>query len=106
MITFVGFRKKYPILPENVDADVRKSYRGGFTYVNDTWQEKEVGHGMSLRRETVYILHACVRRILYRTDSVYYLKESMRRIVHIRYIFNHLLVVFDLKKGEDSISSD
>lgn len=51
---FVGFRKKYPILPENVDADIRKSYRGGFTYVNGTWQEKEVGHGIVLDVNSLY----------------------------------------------------
>ena len=32
---FVGFRKRFPLLPPEVDEDIRKSYRGGFTYVNE-----------------------------------------------------------------------
>lgn len=51
---FVGFRRKFPILPPSVDKDIRKSYRGGFTYVNDIWKEKEVGHGITLDVNSLY----------------------------------------------------
>lgn len=51
---FVGFRKKFPLLPGDVDKDIRKSYRGGFTYVNDIWKEKEVGKGIILDVNSLY----------------------------------------------------
>ena len=51
---FIGFRKKFPILPPEVDKDIRKSFRGGFTYVNDIWKEKEVGHGITLDINSLY----------------------------------------------------
>lgn len=51
---FVGFRKKFPLLPDDVDKDIRKSYRGGFTYVNDIWKEKEVGKGIILDVNSLY----------------------------------------------------
>lgn len=51
---FVGFRKKYPLLSVEVDADIRKSYRGGFTYVNDVWREKLVGKGIVLDVNSLY----------------------------------------------------
>lgn len=51
---FVGFRKKFPILPSKIDKDIRKSYRGGFTYVNDVWKEKEVGKGIVLDVNSLY----------------------------------------------------
>ena len=51
---FVGFRKKYPVLAPEIDADIRASYRGGFTYVNDIWKEKEVGKGMVLDVNSLY----------------------------------------------------
>ena len=51
---FVGFRKKFPILPPEVDKDIRKSYRGGFTYVNDVWKEKTVGKGIVLDVNSLY----------------------------------------------------
>lgn len=51
---FVGFRKKFPVLDEVVDAEIRKSYRGGFTYVNDKWQGKLVGKGIVLDVNSLY----------------------------------------------------
>lgn len=51
---FVGFRKKFPLLPPAVDKDIRNAYRGGFTYVNDTWKEREVGWGITLDVNSLY----------------------------------------------------
>jgi hypothetical protein len=51
---FIGFRKKFPLLTSDVDADIRKSYRGGFTYVNDIWKEKLVGKGIVLDVNSLY----------------------------------------------------
>ena len=33
----------FPILPYEIDKDIRRSYKGGFTYLNDIYQEKETG---------------------------------------------------------------
>ena len=52
--TFYGFRKTFPKLPLNVDKDIRQSYRGGFTYVNEIWREKEVGKGLVLDVNSLY----------------------------------------------------
>ena len=51
---FPNFRKTYPLLSLDVDKAVRKSYKGGFTYVNDAWVEKEVGQGMVLDVNSLY----------------------------------------------------
>lgn len=51
---FIGFRKKFPILTPEVDADIRKSYRGGFTYVNEIYKEKEIGKGITLDVNSLY----------------------------------------------------
>lgn len=51
---FVGFRKKFPRLPDDVDSAIRKSYRGGFTYVNEVWKEKPVGKGIVLDVNSLY----------------------------------------------------
>lgn len=51
---FKGFRTRYPALPLAVDKDIRQSYRGGFTYVNDTWKEKPVGKGIVLDVNSLY----------------------------------------------------
>lgn len=49
-----GFRKRFPILPKAVDADIRLSYRGGFTYCNDIYIEQEMGHGITLDVNSLY----------------------------------------------------
>ena len=50
----VGFRKKFPLLPPEVDEDIRKSFRGGFTWVNDVWKGKETPRGVVLDVNSLY----------------------------------------------------
>jgi hypothetical protein len=49
-----GFRKRFPILPKAVDEDIRLSYRGGFTYVNEIYKEKPVGKGICIDKNSMY----------------------------------------------------
>lgn len=49
-----NFRKRFPILPKIVDEDIRQSYRGGFTYVNDIYKEKPVGRGICIDKNSMY----------------------------------------------------
>ena len=51
---FYGFRLTYPKLPLEIDKDIRQSYRGGFTYVNEKWKEKIVGKGIVLDVNSLY----------------------------------------------------
>lgn len=51
---FKGFRRRYPVLAIEIDKDIRRSYRGGFTYVNETWKEKPVGKGIVLDVNSLY----------------------------------------------------
>lgn len=49
-----NFYKYFPELPVDVDIDIRKSYKGGFTYVNDIYAGVEVGKGMTLDVNSMY----------------------------------------------------
>ena len=49
-----NFNRYFPILPIEIDSDIRKSYRGGFTYLNDIYKEKEVGRGLVLDVNSLY----------------------------------------------------
>ena len=49
-----NFRKRFPILPKEVDADIRLSYRGGFTYVNDIYKEVPVSNGICIDKNSMY----------------------------------------------------
>lgn len=51
---FKHFRKFFPILEDEVDAEIRKSYKGGFTYVNEKYKEKIRGAGVTLDVNSLY----------------------------------------------------
>ena len=94
---FIGFRKKFPVLSPTVDHDIRKSYRGGFTYVNDRWKEKKVGKGIVLDVNSLYPSCMCTPYLLpygqpkfyegeYKFDSVYPLYiQSITCSFHIKH---------------------
>lgn len=47
-ISFSGkqsFRNMFPILPIDIDSDIRKAYRGGFTYAAEKYRGKITGSG-------------------------------------------------------------
>ncbi|MBO7716699.1 MAG: hypothetical protein J6S85_24245 [Methanobrevibacter sp.] len=48
------FKRYFPPLPEELDKGIRASYRGGFTYLNDIYQNKELGKGMTLDVNSLY----------------------------------------------------
>lgn len=52
--TLKSFFKVFPQLDVNVDAEIRKAYRGGFTYVSEKYQEVECGAGVTLDVNSLY----------------------------------------------------
>lgn len=50
----VKFLHYFPTLEYEIDKDLRKSYRGGFTYLNPLYKEKEVGKGCVLDVNSLY----------------------------------------------------
>lgn len=51
---FHGFRKFFPVLSPEVDADIRMSYKGGFTYCSPKYAEQQVGAGIVLDVNSLY----------------------------------------------------
>ena len=48
------FRKIFPKLDPAVDADIRQSYKGGFTYVSEKYAGQEVGEGVVFDVNSLY----------------------------------------------------
>lgn len=48
------YQKLFPVLPEEVDAAIRCSYRGGFTYVEPRWAGVDVWGGVSVDYNSMY----------------------------------------------------
>jgi len=53
------FIKYFPIIPYEMDKDIRKSYKGGFTYLNPKYKNKEVGKG------SVYDVNSLYPSVMY-----------------------------------------
>ena len=49
-----NFNKYFPVLPYEIDKDIRQSYKGGFTYLNDKYKEKTTGEGIVLDVNSLY----------------------------------------------------
>ena len=49
-----NFNDYYPLLPIELDTDIRKSYKGGFTYLNPIYKDKEVKNGIVLDVNSLY----------------------------------------------------
>lgn len=49
-----NFKKYFPALSSDIDAGVRASYRGGFTYLNDIYAGKEQGKGITIDVNSLY----------------------------------------------------
>lgn len=48
------FKQYFPQLDEETDKGIRKSYRGGFTYLNEKYTGKEQGKGITLDVNSLY----------------------------------------------------
>lgn len=54
ILTKSKFNHFFPKLDFEVDKDLRKSYKGGFTYLNPIYKEKDVGKGVVLDVNSLY----------------------------------------------------
>lgn len=49
-----NFEKWFPVLPVELDADIRKAYKGGFTYLMKKYREKRFRWGITLDVNSLY----------------------------------------------------
>ena len=48
------FDRMFPQISYNIDKDLRKAYKGGFTYLNEIYKEVDVGKGVVLDVNSLY----------------------------------------------------
>ena len=65
----LNFRNDFPELPIEVDADIRESYKGGFTYLNPIYKNKVTGAGI------VFDVNSLYPSILYNKELPYGIPE-------------------------------
>ena len=57
-----GFEKMFPVLPLEIDCDIRRALRGGYTYANKVFQGKVIGEGVVYDVNSMYpwAMHECL----------------------------------------------
>ena len=96
--TIQGFRKKFPMLPKEVDLDIRKSYRGGFTYVNEIYKEQQLGRGITLDVNSLY--PSCMKNCYLPYDFPIAFEGKYEEDKTYPLFIQTFSCVFDIKEGK------
>ena len=92
------FRSLYKPLTYDIDKDIRRAYRGGFTYLNPIYKNKEVGSGEVLDVNSLY--PSCMRECLLPFgEPFFYEGEYVPDKVYPLYI-QRLTCSFKIKDGK------
>lgn len=92
------FRRVFPKLSKEMDFEIRKSYRGGFTYLNPLYKEKITGAGVTLDVNSLY--PSCQRNELQPFgQAVLFDGKYEYDPIHPLYI-QKISCKFELKKGK------
>ena len=92
------FRSLYKPLNYEIDKDIRRAYRGGFTYCNPLYKNKEVGEGEVLDVNSLYP-SVMYKEILPFGEPFFYEGEYVEDKVYPLYI-QRLTCSFKIKKGK------
>lgn len=92
------FNKYFPVLPYEIDQDIRKSYKGGFTYLNDCYKGCEVGEGIVLDVNSLYPSVLYGEKMPF-GEPIFFEGEYVSDKLYPLYI-QTLTCVFELKKNK------
>ena len=93
-----NFNKYYPEIPLELDQDIRLSYKGGFTYLNPIYKEKEVEAGIVLDVNSLYpsVMKNCYLPF---GNPIYFSGKYEYNFLYPLYI-QRLSCSFELKEGK------
>lgn len=92
------FRSLYKPLNYEIDKDIRRAYRGGFTYLNPAYKNKTVGEGEVLDVNSLYP-SVMYKEILPFGEPFFYIGKYQEDKVYPLYI-QRLTCSFRIKKGK------
>ena len=92
-----NFNKYFPILPYAIDKDIRKSYKGGFTYLNDCFKEKETGAGIVLDVNSLYPSVMMYEKLPF-GDPLFFEGKYEKDTLYPLYV-QTISCIFDIKDG-------
>ena len=92
------FDRMFPHLNYNVDKDMRQAYKGGFTYLNPIYKEKDVGDGVVLDVNSLYpsVMYTEPMPI---GEPIFYKGQYKEDRIYPLYI-QQITCCFELKEGK------
>lgn len=93
-----NFNQLFPTLPNEIDADIRQSYKGGFTYLNPVYRGKQTGSGFVLDCNSMYPARMYYDLLPY-GNPVYFTGKYEQDPLYPLYV-QQLTCTFELKKGK------
>ena len=97
IITSKAFETYYPKLSMVIDNDIRKAYKGGFTWLNPKFKDKDIGAGLTFDVNSLYPYIMYDRDLPYGVP-VYFEGRYEYDDRHPLYI-QHIKINFDIKEG-------
>ena len=98
ILTKSKFNHYFPSLDYEVDKDLRKAYKGGFTYLNPIYKEKDIGEGEVLDVNSLYP-SVMYEKLLPFGEPIYFNGKYKDDKVYSLYI-QMISCSFKLKKGK------
>ena len=96
--TIKNFGRYYPEIPLDIDSDMRKSYKGGFTYLSPIYKEKDIDKGIVLDVNSLYP-SVMLNSYLPFGKPIYYDGKYEYSFLYPLYI-QRLSCSFELKEGK------
>lgn len=95
------FKFLFPTLEKSLDDLIRRSYKGGFTYLNPLYAEKETGAGVVLDINSAYpaAMHCMYSKMLPYGQPLEFQGKYKEDIFYPLYI-QEIVCSFELKKGK------
>lgn len=93
-----NFKHYFPVLPLEIDNDIRKSYKGGFTYLNPIYTGLEIGKGYVLDKNSMYP-SKLVNELLPIGQPIFFDGQYEEDMLYPLYV-QRLSCIFELKKGK------
>lgn len=93
------FNDLFPKITSDIDAFIRKAYKGGYTYVNKKFQGKVIGRGIVLDVNSLYPSVMRDHRNIYPVGAPKYFKGKYVKDKEYPLYVQRILCTFDLKTG-------
>lgn len=98
MISEDEYNINFPTLSEKIDAFIRSSYKGGFTYLNDKYKDKQTGAGIVFDMNSMYPSKMKYEKLPYGIP-LHYNGKYEKDDVYDLYV-QYLKCSFELKPGK------